>query len=72
MTHDQPTDDIKLQTLAGAYTGWAYRFDPSLLPSTAHDRWSNRDWINFIGDNWYRRFAVAPRAPGQPSEASHG
>ena len=68
----QPTDLEKLLTLDGAHTGWGYLIDPGLLPPTAHTHWSNRDWIHFIGDNWYRRVAAPARAPGQTQEAHHG
>jgi len=55
----QPSDDVKLLTLAGAYTGWTYLIDPGLLPPQAHTMWTNRDWINFIGNRWIRRGVTA-------------
>ena len=51
----QPDHDTKLRTLRGEKTGWDYRFDPGFLPSTAHTRWTTDDWIQFIGDNWFKK-----------------
>ena len=52
MSTEQPSDSIKLLTLSGASTGWGYRFEP---PPGCCAFWSNRDWINWIGDNWFKR-----------------
>ena len=62
MSTEQPSDSIKLLTLSGASTGWSYRFEP---PPVCCTFWSNRDWINWIGDNWFKRSnnLVAPVAP---------
>lgn len=50
-----PSLDIRLRTLRNENTGWGYRFDPGLLPSTAHTLWTEADWLRYIGDaHWYR------------------
>jgi hypothetical protein len=60
---EQPSDETKLRTLAGSKTGWGYRMAPPPVPTTW---WSNRDWINWIGDGWYRLFTPA-RPAGVPA-----
>lgn len=52
---EQPDIDTKLRTLNMEDTGWDYMFDSGLLPCSAHTLWNRYDWINFIGDHWFRR-----------------
>lgn len=48
----QPTRTEKLLTLQGCETGWDYRFT---TPPVPHNLWTLDDWINYIGDNWFRK-----------------
>lgn len=55
-----PSLDERLRTLRNEDTGWSYRFDPGLLPSTAHTLWSEADWLRYIGpDNWFQKPSTA-------------
>ena len=47
---NQPTNQIKLDTLADINTGWSYSMR---VPPVPTHLWTPQDWINFIGDNWY-------------------
>lgn len=48
----QPTHGEKLEVLNGFNVAWDYLFH---VPSVDHSRWSNEDWIVYIGDNWFRK-----------------
>ncbi len=51
-TREQPTEEVKLATLRGENTGWDYTFHPSLVTG---GRWTDHDWIVFIGDKWFKK-----------------
>ena len=40
-------DEVPPQILE-AYRDYRYRFDPRGLPSSAHSKWSEVDWINYV------------------------
>ncbi len=49
--NDQPTYEVKFQTLNGSRTGWDYMFG---VPPVPTQHWSFDDWIKYIGDQWFR------------------
>lgn len=50
---DQPDVETKLNTLAGQDTGWDYQFSPP--PVVGCGDWSPQGWVEYIGDNWFRK-----------------
>ena len=47
----RPSQQEMIDTLNGVSTGWDYMFN---TPGVTTQLWGNQDWINYIGDQWFK------------------
>jgi len=51
--NDQPDLNTKIDCLMkGGHPIWDYTFN---VPPVTTRKWNHQDWINYIGDNWFRK-----------------